>query len=199
MKPYIRIIILSLLVLTSIDSNAQFGVGIRDNRYIYGDFCFLNHWVIKLEQSVYSEKIGYQYVRGYCGYKGQLQNFSYKVQAYFGSPYNRAYYSTGALVDGSYTLINRIKVNATLNPHYDSSAGYKTCFYVGAGVRIIKDIDILAGYTTIPTYREPEKRILAGFDFHIANMSVKPQISIAAGGNTKAKSLRPIVSFHYQF
>lgn len=199
MKQALRIITLSLFALISLQSYAQFGVGVRDNRYVYGDFCFKNHWIVKLEQSVYSEKFGYQTLRGYIGYKAKVQSFSYKVQAYFGSPYNGSYYSTGVLADGSYTFINRLTINATLNPHYDSSIGYETCFYAGVGVVLTKHIDILAGYTTIPVYRESEKRVLAGFNFHLGNLSVKPQISIAAAGSTKAKSLRPAMNFEYKF
>ncbi len=199
MKQLLRIITLSLFALISLHASAQFGAGMRDNRYVYGDYCFLNHWVIKLEQSIYSEKIGYQYLRGYFGYQNHVKEFSYKAEAYFGSPYNGDYYSTGALAEGSYSFFNRFMINAKLNPHYDSSIGYKTCFYAGAGMKLTKSIDILAGYSTIPVYRESEKRVLAGFDFHVANLSVNPQISISAGGNSKTKTLRPALGFRYQF
>lgn len=195
----IKVILLALTALMSLSAYGQFGVGIRDNRFVYGDFTFCKNYEVKLEQSVFSEKIGFQYLRAYIGYKNSYKALSYKADAYFGSTYNRSYYSAGANLSARYTLFNRVIVDARLNPHYDSGAGYNTCFYAGAGVIITRHIDLLAGYSTIPEYRLSEKRIRAGFDFHVSNLSVSPMLSIDVDGASKGKTLRALVSFRYQF
>lgn len=195
----LRILFTALLLTVVARGLAQFGVGVRDNRYIYGDFTFARHLEVKLEHSVFSEKFGYQYVRGYFGYKNGWNDLTYKTQAYFGTTYNGSYYSAGALVKGRYTLVRRLLVDAALNPHYDSDYGYKTCFSAGLGCVITKNIDILAAYTTIPEYRMSEKRVRAGFDFHVKSLSVYPELSIAVDGSSKTKSLRALMGFRYQF
>lgn len=195
----LKTLLSAIFMLASMAASAQFGVGLRDNRFIYGDFTFLNHYEVKLEHSVFAEKIGYQYLRAYAGYKGSLRHLDYKGQLYFGSAYNRSYYSGGALISARCTLFSRLIIDGRLNPHYDSAYGYKTCFYAGAGAVITRNIDILAGYTTIPEYRMSENRTHLGFDFHVGKLSVCPTLSVATSGASKAKTLRVLAAFSYGF
>lgn len=194
-----RLLLTLAFLATTLTSYCQFGVGVRDSRFVYGDFTFLRHWEVELEQSIFSEKIGFQYLRGYAGYKGDWKSLDYKAQAYFGACYNGDYHSYGLLASARYTLFNRVMVDGKINPHYDSGYGYKTCFYAGAGVRITDNINVMAGYTTIPEYRMSEKRVHAGFDFHVKRLSVQPLISFETDGSRNTKTLRTLVSFRYQF
>lgn len=193
----LRSIILALMCMVSVSAFCQFGVGIRDNRFIYGDFTFCKNYEVKLEHSVFSEKIGYQYLRAYAGYKGSWKTLDYKALAYFGAVYNGSYHSGGGMAQLRYRLIDRIVIDAVLNPHYDSGYGYKTCFSAGGGVIITRNIDILAAYTTIPEYRMSEKRVHVGFDFHVKGLSVTPALSVAADGDSK--TIRALMGFRYQF
>lgn len=194
-----RLLITLVFLSSALAAFCQFGVGVRDSRFIYGDFTFRRHWTVKLEESVFPEKIGLQYLRAYAGYKGDWKSLDYDAQAYFGACYNGNYHSYGLLASARYTLFDRVMIDGKINPHYDSGYGYKTCFYAGAGVKITKNIDVLAGYTTIPEYRMSEKRVHAGFDFHVNRLSVQPMLSIETSGDRNAKTLRTLVGFRYQF
>lgn len=178
---------------------ARFEAGVRDNRHVYASYTLRSHYVFKIEQSVYAEKFGYQYIRAYAGYKGAAASLSYSGQAYFGTAYNGSYRSFGALAGARYGFLKRLSVDARINPHYDSGYGYKTCFSAGAGVGITKAIDFVAAYTTIPEYRMSEKRVQAGFDVRVGGLCVSPRLSIAAEGASKAKTLRALMSFSYVF
>lgn len=193
------LILTAILLLTAFQASAQFGVGMRDTRFIFGDFTFLRHYEVKLEHSIFSENIAFQYLRGYASYKGDWKDLEYKGSLYFGSAYNRDYYSGGALLAARYTFFRRLIVDGKFNPHYDSGYGYKTCFYGGLGAVITKNIDVLAGYTNIPEYRKAENRIHFGFDFHVGRLSVSPALSIATQGPTNVKTMRVLAAFRYQF
>lgn len=187
------------MLCISLSSMAQFAVGIRDNRFVYGEYTYKGHYQARIEESVFSEKMGYQYLRGYLGYLGNNYGIKYSVEGYFGSAYNRSYYSGGARAEVGYTFFNRLLTDVKLNPHYDSGFGYKTCFETEAGVVITRNIDVLISYTTIPEYRMSENRVHLGFDFHIKGLSVKPQLSLATDGASKAKNLRMLLGFKYSF
>ncbi len=194
-----KIIMALLAALTSVCAYAQFSVGMRDNRFVYADYTLLNHYVVKVEQSLFSEKIAYQYARIYVGYKRSWKMLDYGAYAYFGSAYNGSYRSTGAMIMARGSFFSRIMIEGKLNPHYDSGFGYKTCFYVGAGISITRDIDVRAGYTTVPEYRMSEKRVRMGLGFHAAGLTVEPAVSVATSGASKAKSLRVLMNFNYRF
>lgn len=197
MKRYFSLLIMMLCLYSSY---AQFSVGMRDNRYAFGQYLLNSHYSFKIEQSIFSEKIGFQTLRAYAGYQSELHDvLDYMAEAYFGSAYNRSYNVTGAIISAKYAFVKRLGIKASLNPHYDSTLGYSTCFLAGAFVGLSKDIDITAAYTTIPEYRVSERRVQLGFDFHVSHLIVSPRLSIAAGGNQKAKNLRSLISFSYQF
>lgn len=197
MKRYISLLIMAICFTASY---AQFSVGIRDNRYAFVQYLLDSHYTFKIEQSIFSEKIGFQTLRAYAGYQSSIHDaIDYMVEAYFGATYNRSYSTAGGIISAKYVFINRLGIKASLNPHYDSTLGYSTCFLAGAFVGLSKEIDLIAAYTTIPEFRMSEKRILMGFDFHVSRLTVSPHVSIAAGSNHKAKNLRVLVSFSYCF
>ena len=198
-----RIIKTAILILFfSIATNAfaQFGIGIRNSRYAYVDYRFKNHWDAAVDISVFSEKLGFQYAKGSLGYHNSFKNLSYEGNCYYGSAFNRSYYNGGAALCLDYTVIRRLVVSATMNPHYDSGYGYKTCYNAGLGVVITPDINIFGRYTTIPEYRMSEKRAHIGLDFHVKNLNVIPVLSIGTTATESgSKSLRVLMSFNYRF
>lgn len=197
MKRYISFFIMMLCLSASY---AQFSVGMRDNRYAFGQYLLDCHYSFKIEQSIFSEKIGFQTLRAYAGYQSSVHDvLDYMAEAYFGSAYNRSYNTVGAIISAKYAFIKRLGIKASLNPHYDSTLGYSTCFLAGAFVGLSKDIDITAAYTTIPEYRMSERRVQLGFDFHVSRLTVSPHVSIATGGKQKVKNIRSLISFSYQF
>lgn len=188
-----------LAVMLPMPGEAQFSVGLRDTRYIYGQYTLHQHFFGRIEQSIYSESIGYQYMRGYLGYKTHVRNWGLMANGYFGSIFNRNYHSEGAMLSAKYSFLKRLFLEGTINPHHDSGYGYKTCFNAYGGVGIIKTLDFIAGYSTIPEYRMSEKRVRVGFDFHSGNLNVSPLVSFATTGASKANRLRVMVSFNYNF
>lgn len=195
-----RCISLLIMMLCLSVSYAQFSVGMRDNRYVFGQYLLDSHYNFKIEQSIFSEKIGFQTLRAYAGYESSIHDvLDYMAEAYFGAAYNRSYSTTGAIISAKYAFIKRLGIKASLNPHYDSKLGYSTCFLAGAFVGLSKEIDLIAAYTTIPEFRMSEKRIRLGFDFHVSRLTVSPNVSIAAGSKQKVKNLRVLVGFSYCF
>ncbi|MDE5848626.1 MAG: hypothetical protein K2H38_00600 [Muribaculaceae bacterium] len=194
-----RIISLFAIAIVALSSFAQISIGIRSNRFVNISYLYKDHYFARLEQSVFSEKPGLQYMRGYAGYETHISAFDLKGTAYFGSTFNRLYYSTGASVEARIRPIPFLIVDGRFNPHYDSGFGYTSCYYGGLGACITKHIDILVGYTNIPEYRMPEKRLNMGFDFHIKNLVVRPKFSLNLSSDSGPKSLRPIIDFEYTF
>ena len=191
--------VVSMLMLCLINVPAQISVGMRDNRHVYGSYLLKGHYRFCVEQSLYAEKIGYQTLRGYIGYSDNLLDIDYSGDVYAGSAYNGDYYNIGALLGARYKAAGRIIINARINPHYDSALGYKTCWEAGAGVVITDNINVIASYTTIPEYRMSEKRVRAGFEFSVKQLSVSPCLSVATSGAGKSKTLRALMSFSYKF
>lgn len=193
------IAILLLIVLTCIGAKAQWSVGMRDNRYIFGSYTLKNHYTFKLEQSLISEKVGFQYIRAYVGYKGELSNFKYDANVFGGTAWNRTYQTLGARVHGRYVIAKRIIADASLMPYYETGYKYTTCYGIAAGVILTKNIDILAGYTNEPVYRKAERYAYGAFDFHVGNLSVKPTLAYLNEGAISGKCLRATISFDYTF
>lgn len=193
------IIILLLLIMFSVSGTAQFSVGLRDTRYFYGQYTLHQHYFGRIEQSVYSEAISHQYMRGYLGYKTLWQNWNFEGSVYFGSTFNRNYHNEGAMLNAKYSFWKRLFISGTFNPHHDSDYGYKTCFNAYGGVNITNALDVIAGYSTLPEYRMSEKRVRIGVDFHTGALNVSPLVSLATTGASKTNRLRMMVSFNYNF
>lgn len=194
-----KILLAILVTMVSFQAMSQISVGIRNNRFINVSYLYKDHYSIKLEQSVFSESFGLQYMRGYVGYQTALGDFQLKGSAYFGATFNRLYFSTGTSADVRFRPSQWLIVDARLTPHYDSGFGYTTCYYGGIGCGITKQIDILAAFTNIPEYRMPEKRFNIGFDFHVKNLKVIPRLSLNISRNSGPKSLRPLIDLEYTF
>lgn len=192
-------VILLVSIGISLYSTAQISVGIRDNRFVNVAFLYKKHYSVKLEQSIFAESIGLQYMRGYLGYQFNPGLFDIKGNLYFGSSFNRMYFSTGMSADIRFRLHKIFFINGCINPHYDSGYGYRTCYYGGIGFRISKNIDLLAAYSNIPEYRVPEERLNLGFDFHVKNLKVIPRLSLNVGSNSGTKTIRPLINFEYTF
>lgn len=189
-----------LCVMSAITVSAQWSVGMRDNRYVYGQYLLKSHYLFKVEESVFSQKISSQYLRAYVGYRGTVnQVIEYTGTAYYGHTYGSYFYSAGARVDLRYGFCKRLFVEGSLNPHYDSGYGYNTAFKVEAGASLSSAINLMAGYTTIPQFRECEKRVYGGFDFHVGRLCVTPVFSLPAADFSEIKNLRVQMGFEYEF
>lgn len=199
-KNFIRFSILSIVLIeTYTAGNAQVSVGIENSRLVFGEYTFKDHFSAKVNVSVYSEKLGFQYARATLGYHNSLEKIAFSGQLHFGSAFNRSYYNTGLGLNVNTILAKRLILDGTINPWYDSGYGYKTCFQAIAGCKITNEINIKAGYTTIPEYRMSEKRIIAGLDFHVKKLCVYPRLSIGTKSYDGGKNVRVLVDFAYMF
>ena len=191
-----RIITTLIGLLVVCLSWGQVAVGTRDNQYFYG--CYQHKgWNVKLEESVYAEKIGFQYLRLYGGYTYKSHFWSIGAEPYFGAAYNGNYSSMGCLFKGKYHLMDKYHFGVVLNPHYDTGYKYNTNFKVSAGMDLNSQIRIKAEYQEMPIFRMKEKRVKGGFIFKTGNLSVSPQLSIPTEG--AINNIRCIVDFHYCF
>lgn len=178
---------------------SQFSVGIENNRLIFGEYTYKNHFTGRLNVSVYSEKLGFQYIRASIGYKTAIKMLDISGNLFYGSAFNGSYYNSGARIDANATFFKRLLVDATLAPWYDSGYKYTTCWEAKIGCKITRHIDIKVGYTTIPEYRMSEDRILAGFDFHTKYLYVRPYVSIGTQSADGGKNIRVLLGFGYHF
>lgn len=176
-----------------------FDVGIENTRLIYGQYTFRNHFTGRLNVSVFSEKLGFQYIRATLGYQTSFKTINVSAKYFFGSAFNHSYYNTGVRVAADAVFVKRLLVDATIAPWYDSGYKYETCWEAKIGCRITKNIDIKAGYTTLPEYRMSEHRIIGGFDFHVKQLYVSPYLSIGTNSENGGKNIRVVFGFGYQF
>ena len=184
-----------IVVLLAQFVSAQVHLGIRDNRYAGIGYRFLDRYDLKLEHSMFPEKIGFQYVRANAEANFSIEQLMMSQKIYFGMLYNQNFYDVGADLKMNYTLLSRIDLFANVNPHYDSGYEYETNYGAGANIRLYKEMRFVGQYTTVPEYRISEKRIRAGFIFKENNLSVSPVISIPA--KKEFKSMRVLVSMDY--
>lgn len=183
----------------SISRVSEFSVGIENNRLVFGEYTYKNHFTGRLHISVYSEKFGFQYVRATLGYKTTIKLLDISGNLFYGSAFNGSYYNCGARIDANANFFKRLLVDATFAPWYDSGFKYTTCWEAKIGCKITRHIDIKVGYTTIPEYRMSENRILAGFDFHTSYLYVRPYLSIGTQSVDGGKNIRVLLGFGYNF
>lgn len=202
-KFIVFVLILNIPYLTSAEENtinpSKFSVGIENNRLIFGQYTYKNHFIAKLNVSAYSEKLSYQYLRATIGYKTRLNLLNLEGNYFFGSAFNGSYYNTGVLLNAKAKFVKRLLVGATIAPWYDSGYKYTTCWNAELGCVITKHIDIKVGYTTLPEYRMSENRIIGRFDFHVKNLNVSPALSIGAKAKDGGKNIRVVLGFEYTF
>lgn len=175
----------------------QFSIGGRDNRYVYGKYKWDKGWSVKLEQSIYAETIGWQYMRLYTGYEFFYKCIDVLLSPYYGFVYNRNYYSTGGHFLLTVHPLKQVHITGILNPHYDSGIGYGTYYGICAQVDVTSQVALCAKYSDIPSYRMKDKRVNAGCVFKVKNLMAFPQISLPAEG--KLNNIRMIVDFSYVF
>lgn len=172
-------------------------LGLRDTRFIYAKWNITNHFNIGLEHSVYSEKFKLQHIRLAAAYHTAIKNFNIECMPYFGTVYNGDYYDLGALLTAGYRIAGRVTLEASVNPHYDSGLEYKTCWRAGATCRIWRELSAVAQYSTIPEYRQSEKRVRLGLRFDTQRLWVMPLVSISVAGG-QSKSPRIAVSMGWR-
>ncbi|MDE6464103.1 MAG: hypothetical protein K2L16_05680 [Muribaculaceae bacterium] len=196
MKKTLLTLILALVALTA---SARFSAGIRDSRYVYGSYIPLPGLSVGLNHSLYSEKAGFQRVGLHVGYGMDFaKGFHWHATAHAATTWNGNYQLVDADITMAYTY-RRLGLKAGIQPRYDSGLGYTTCWQAGASLRIVKQISILAAYTTIPEFRMSEKRLRGGFSFNVANLTVTPELSVSLDRSTRFKNLRVLMSMNYNF
>lgn len=179
-------------------AKSQINIGLRDSKYAYISYQFKKHYNVKIEHSIYSGKIGTQYIRGILSYDNQMvDKIQFTSDIYYGTPYNTTFYNFGTKVKVKISPIKHFNLYTVLNPHYDSYYHYKTCYIIGTALEINKEIDFFAQYSTIPEYRQNEKRFNSGLNFHVKNITVEPFLSLPL--EQPIKSIRVLVNLNYRF
>lgn len=191
-----RIFIILSIILSSTFANAQIGIGLRDNNYIYSYYKINDKWEVKYEHSVFAEKFGFQYFRVNASYIFNKKNFMLKLTPYYGQIYNAGFYNCGIGAMSNLLLKNWFNFYIQLNPHYDSGYDYNTCCKVGVGFKVHRDLLVVAAYSNIPEYRKTDDRLRMGLIFKSGNLRVKPILSIPL---VKPKSIRILTSIDYLF
>lgn len=193
-----KILVAVCLMMVSLSGLSQISVGLRDNRYVNVAYKLKNHWNLKLEHSIFSEKFSYQYIRLYAGYEKRIKKLNFEGNVYGGTIYCGDFFNIGARVDATYSPHKRFKVTAGINPHYDSDYGYSTCYNGGVWFNAYKAFSIVASVSNIPEYRKSENRAYFGFSFDVGKLWVSPRLSIPIE-DSSVKSLRVVTSIRYEF
>ncbi|MBQ2838900.1 MAG: hypothetical protein IJE73_04580 [Muribaculaceae bacterium] len=193
-----KILLFTLLVLVGVSCYAQWSIGLRDNNYVNVAYELNKKWEFKLEHSVFAEKIPYQYIRVNAGYKQQVSKFEFLGFVYGGTIYNGDFYNVGAKIGAEYSPINRLKIKAAINPHYDSGYDYSTCYQGGVWFNAYKALSIVASVSNIPEYRKAEDRVYLGLSFDVGPLWVSPRVSIPIE-DSSVKSMRLLTSVKYEF
>ncbi len=196
MKKAILLVLLSLAA--HLGAVAQFGLGMRDTRYLNVNYTIAERFNVELEHSIFAEKFKYQHVRLSASYTLPIKHFELAVKPYFGTLYSGDYCDVGALLSVRYRPVRPLTLCGTFNPHYDSGLKYKTCFMLGAECVVYRALSVVAHYTTIPEYRESERRVRAGLRLDVNSLWVQPLLSIPVKSG-ETKSLRVAVSMGYRF
>jgi len=193
-----KLTLILCLAACCIVAHAQCYIGLHNTRYVQVGYLFESGLDVTLEHSLYSEHMSYQRGRVYAGYGYDWDDIaSVSGKVYASTVWNRKYQDAGALVKGEVKLMKCWSVDATLNPHYDTDLHYMTCYAVGTSVKVMPDMAVTAHYSTLPEFRESEKRLNVGILCKVANLQVMPEISIPA--NSQQKTIRVLCSMRYCF
>ncbi|MDE6127374.1 MAG: hypothetical protein K2G30_10525 [Muribaculaceae bacterium] len=177
----------------------ELGAGVRDSYHINFRAAYGGHAFVAAEHSVYSYEVRYQYWRLYAGGMVSVPYAEFEGSAFYGRTWCGSYMSAGALLSAKVLPPGPVSVFGTLNPLYDSGLKYNTCFSAGLAVRIFKPVSLRASYTTIPEFRESEKRVRAGVEVRVGGLSVLPELSLPTDRAHRSRSLRLLMSFSYTF
>lgn len=192
--------ILAIILFVSINfaCYAQWSIGLRDNHYVNVAYELKDRWEFKLEHSLFAEKFPFQYVRADVGYKQLVNKFAFTGKVYGGAIYNGGFYNVGAKIGAEYVPISRLKIDAAVNPHYDSGYSYTTCYHGGVWFNAYKALSIVASVSNIPEYRDAEDRAYLGLSFEVGPLWVCPRLSIPIE-DASIKSVRVLTSVKYEF
>lgn len=192
-----NLFLLLLAITGSLSLSGQtLKLGLRDNQYGYAAYRFENNFSIKLEHSLFTERIGYQYVKVFVGYEANLKPVKISFEPYYGRTYNGSFYNLGGLISCTYPVTDILQLKGVVNPNYDSKFKYETCFGIEGQAKLLKDIAFVAEFTNVPEYRMKEDRVKLGLLFKVDQLWVKPCISLETKG---AKTTRVLTSFEYTF
>lgn len=193
-------LLLSLSCLCSARGAEKWGLGagVRDSYYIFAQASYADSY-LGAEHSIYSYDAKYQYWRLYTGSGCKIPYAELGGRIFYGRTWCGNYWNAGALLTARVLPPGPVSVFATLNPLYDSGLKYHTCFAAGAAVRIFKPVSLRASYTTIPEFRESEKRVRAGVEVKVGGLSVVPELSIPTNPTNRSRRLRLLMSFSYLF
>jgi len=198
MKKTFIITLFLILILQNINSTNNDNsiiAGLKNNRYGILNYQF-NRWDIGLKHSIFSGEFKYQYFQFNAGYTFALKKYaSFHVTGHYGNTYTGDYYNTDVNISGIF-YIKRLSLFFEFQPTYDSSFDYFTCYSIGTGYKITKEVDFKIRYDDIPEFREKEKRIKVGFCFYSGNLFVEPEFSIPLEDN-KPRT-RVLCSFKYR-
>ena len=193
-----KILIFVLFASIGFAGYAQWSIGLRDNNYVNVAYELKDKWEFKLEHSVFAEKLPFQYVRANVGYKYEISKFNLAGLVYGGTTYNGNFYNAGAKVGVDYKPIKRLKIDAAINPHYDSGYEYTTCYQGGVWFNAYKALSIVASVSNIPEYRVAEDRAYLGLSLEVGPLWVSPRLSIPIE-DASIKSMRVLTSVKFEF
>lgn len=192
-----KILLMTVLALTALIAGAQINIGVRDTRYINIGYTYRSTWSVRLEHSVYAEKLNCQYIRLYAGYEKTLGIVTIQAEPYFGMTYNNSYSNEGIAVGAAVRPLKWLRAECAVVPHHDSGIGYKTCYNAAAEGWFNRHIALTATFTNRPEYREPEQVVRFGFKFESGPLWAHPQMIIPTEG--RPKTVRTAVSLGYTF
>lgn len=178
---------------------AEFFVGLRSNRLPYIGCDFKNGTGVRIYQSVYSEKLGHQYIRLEGSWTRPYNKITLGCKMLAGSAYNGSYQNLSAQCALEYRPCQLLRCHAQIAPWYDTSLSYNTCYLFGTDLRLTDNISLNFALTDIPDYRQWEDRLKVGVTFCVLNLSVNPLLSFDMSKEYRGKNIRPTINFTYRF
>lgn len=191
------ILTLLLLVLLPVSLEAQIKLGVRDNKFVGVSYTYNHTWGAKLEESIFSENLPYQYVRGYLSYGHQWRSAGIDLSPYWGTQWNGNFQDYGILCKVEFMCSPLFVIHGILNPHKDTSWGYTTCYEIGGTFNATSNIGLCLSFRNIPEYRITNERIRAGVVFSEKRLKVTPLLSIPT--NENLKNIRLLMNFEWNF
>lgn len=191
------LLILAALCLPQASGRVGVGVGVRDTRHVFASLTVKDHYMFKVEESVYSEQMRYQYFRLSAGYGLTLSDVSFSVMPFYGMTYGNTYRNFGVDVDVAWQPLKWIEIDASVMPFHDSGYGYTTAWMGRVLFNITPAVAITGAYTDKPEYRWTEKRLRLGVRFRSGPLRVMPEVSFSTEGRNSRT--RMLISMAYTF
>lgn len=192
-----NISLIALLATLPMLSFAQLDLSLRDTRFASIGYTLKDHWLFRLESSVFSADESYQNGRMYVGYTNEIKGIIGTILPYAGMAWNTDYKLVGANINAKYNILGHAIIEVTYNPHWDSIYGFNHCYMTGVETPITKEVSFVARFQNIPEYRVVAKRVRVGMKFKVNNLMIKPEISFAP--KKELEPIRMMVDFSYSF